>query len=958
MVRFGKRLRVAASTAAAMAAAAFQATPAIAVDGTWNPDAGGNWSLGTNWVSSTIADGTDGTANFVRNITATRTVTVDTPRTIGNLVFTDATTASNDWVLAGTAANPLTLDVTTGTPTINVTNRTATVSAILAGNDGLARGLGSGVLVLSGANTYSGATSIGAGITYIGASSSVTGGVVTAGPVGVGTLTLSGGTFGDNGTARTLQNNLIVSGNVTLASSGTASLTFNSTGLTTPASITITGTPTLTVTNTTTFANAITAASAFTKAGSGTLVLSGDNSAATGVSVTGGIVRFASAAAIPAASGQTVTAAAGGTASFSFAVDNATLGRIAPASAGVIALNAASSNNLDFSSLASARLGADGAFTYSGTLTPNGTTYRLGGGGGTLTVSSALAVAGTTLDVGLGGTAGGTVVLSNAANAFSSVAINGGTLQVSGDGAAGAATSPLGAVPATPTANLTLAGGGLLRLGAAFTPNVNRSITLGTGGGGFDTNGNALTLANAVTGTGGFIKAGVGTLTLNTTLPGNAPLTITAGTLDFANANYTASSLTMGGGASGTASVLELGTGTLTLGGNLTYSATNNPNGATINAASINLGSTVRTLTIGDSTAATNDLTINAAMTGTGTAGFTKSAANSNLVLAATNTYPGLTQINGGTLTLAAPGGNAIPGNLTTVPGVASSTITIAYAASNQIADTATVTLGGVSGQGGTALNLGTFNDTIGSLVFNNNQGSGNVNATTTTGTLTVAGPITYGGSSTGINTISGNLSLGGAMRTITVNPTGSGAQSVLSAAVSDGGITKAGAALLQMTNAANTYAGGTIIAAGTLKTGAGVTTTPDAGTGVLGLGDVTVNAVLSGTAAQLTLDNRNAIDDAAALRLDAGTTAAFNGKAFLNFSGNEIVAALYLGGVLQPEGIYNATTNPDYFVAGGTGNIQVVIPEPASMGLIALAATGLLARRRRVRRRSGDARI
>src|SRR5262249_55164783 len=72
------------------------------------------------------------------------------------------------------------------------------------------------------------------------------------------------------------------------------------------------------------------------------------------------------------------------------------LQRIASSSAGVIALAADSNNPLDLSSDAiggnftAASLGAVGSATYGGTLTPNRSTYRFGGGGGRLTIASAL----------------------------------------------------------------------------------------------------------------------------------------------------------------------------------------------------------------------------------------------------------------------------------------------------------------------------------------------------------------------------------------------------------------------------------------------------------------------------------------------------------------------------------------------------------------------------------------
>src|SRR5690349_6621640 len=57
------------------------AARAQAVGGVWNVDADGNWSTPGNWLSNIIADGTDSTATFNIDITAPRTVSVDTART-------------------------------------------------------------------------------------------------------------------------------------------------------------------------------------------------------------------------------------------------------------------------------------------------------------------------------------------------------------------------------------------------------------------------------------------------------------------------------------------------------------------------------------------------------------------------------------------------------------------------------------------------------------------------------------------------------------------------------------------------------------------------------------------------------------------------------------------------------------------------------------------------------------
>ncbi len=142
-----------------------------AANGTWTNFASGNWSTVGNWSGSIVADGTDFTADFsTLNIFADQTVTLSAARTIGNMKFGDNSSPSNNWFLTGST---LTLDTTTGTaPTITVTNQTATISSILAGNDGMTK-TGAGTLVLSGGNTYTGATTVNQGTLTLGSGGSL-----------------------------------------------------------------------------------------------------------------------------------------------------------------------------------------------------------------------------------------------------------------------------------------------------------------------------------------------------------------------------------------------------------------------------------------------------------------------------------------------------------------------------------------------------------------------------------------------------------------------------------------------------------------------------------------------------------------------------------------------------------------------------------------------------------------
>lgn len=148
--------------------------------GTWLGN-GSAWNVSGAWSGGTIADGTGYTANFIGvDITGDVSMALGANRTIGNITFTDDTTSSHNLSLTG---NILTLDVSSGAPSIDVTQsgRTLMISSIIAGNDGLTKN-GVGTLRLSGDNTYTGGTVISAGTLQIGAGG-------TTGTLGTGAVT-------------------------------------------------------------------------------------------------------------------------------------------------------------------------------------------------------------------------------------------------------------------------------------------------------------------------------------------------------------------------------------------------------------------------------------------------------------------------------------------------------------------------------------------------------------------------------------------------------------------------------------------------------------------------------------------------------------------------------------------------------------------------------------------------
>lgn len=168
-------------------------TPLVLADnGSWNVDANGLWSTGSNWLDGTIADGAGSIATFSNNITASRTVSLDSARTIGSLVFGDSDSSSSaGWTLNNNGSGSNVLTLLGGTPSITVeglaAGQSATISAVLAGSSGLVK-RGSGTLSLSAANTFTGGITIDQGVLRVtGAGSSAN--------LPLQALTLRGGSF-------------------------------------------------------------------------------------------------------------------------------------------------------------------------------------------------------------------------------------------------------------------------------------------------------------------------------------------------------------------------------------------------------------------------------------------------------------------------------------------------------------------------------------------------------------------------------------------------------------------------------------------------------------------------------------------------------------------------------------------------------------------------------------------
>ncbi|MGO8927913.1 MAG: beta strand repeat-containing protein [Limisphaerales bacterium] len=170
----------------------------------WINPTGGSWASAGDWTNNVIPNQSGATADFSRlTLPADTFVTLDTASssgtwTVGSLIFGDAGT-NYTWEIDTGSGGTLTLDAGTNSPAITVNNETATITAVIAGTNGLTMA-GAGTLALTGANTYTGPTVVNNGTMLLGP-----GGSLTAG-LGSGLTINNGGTvqFSGDGDSDTI----------------------------------------------------------------------------------------------------------------------------------------------------------------------------------------------------------------------------------------------------------------------------------------------------------------------------------------------------------------------------------------------------------------------------------------------------------------------------------------------------------------------------------------------------------------------------------------------------------------------------------------------------------------------------------------------------------------------------------------------------------------------------------
>ena len=477
-------------------------------------------------------------------------------------------------------------------------------------------------------------------------------------------------------------------------------------------------------------------------------------------------------------------------------------------------------------------------------------------------------------------------------------------LTVSGVGDAelsGGITTTTGTLTKTGTGTLTLSGSGANTFSGLTTiAGGSGTLLLAKSGSANAIAGGGLTIGGAnntaatvqyAASTGNPDMMGAGAVTINgrgildfngaTDTIGNVAIVSTGAT----TSNPTPIINTAGGGnltigtlgitpVAGFSSQINLNSGTLTLGGNVTFTAATTGQ-AQIKGGTLALGGS-RTFNVGVGTGGTYDLDINVPITGGGsdTLQMITTAGRMQFSGGSANTYGGLTTMNiaGGTLLLNKTAGvDAIgSGGLTITAG------TVTLSASNQINDAAAVTLNGGTLNTGTALA-----DTVNSLAV---SGTGTVGGT---GTVTIGG-----GSATTMasGTISAALVLGSGG--LLINPS-----AALTATVS-GGVTSSGASTnITITNAGSgavTLGAGGINNQGTITNNGGGTGTTTI-SGVIGAG---VTSMSESGASPLSLTADSGATFSGPVTVSAGvlsignTTGSATGSGTVTLSGGTLASA------------------------------------------------------------------
>ena len=413
----------------------------------------GTWASGTNW--NTQADGngsrvawTNG-ADAVFSANGPGTITISSNVTANSMTFSGTGYVVTSGVLSLSGSAAITA------------NQNAEIASTVVGTAGLAES-GTGTLILSHSNGYSGTTTVAAGSTL------QVGNASTTGSLGTGNVTNNGTLAFKHSGAITVSN--VISGAGTLSQQGSGTLiltgantysggtTINpgtvqvgsgsSTGSLGTGTITNYGALVVYRTGTVTISDVITGSGSLNNKGTGTLTLATSNTYTGITRVQAGVLRLGHSSAMYSSLVQ-LNATDSGSVSFG-ALTVATFGGLQGSRALTLSNTASQAVTLTVST------NTNNSYTYSGVLSGNGKLFVDGTGTLTLTGTNTFSGATTintssTLQVGSGGTTG--------SMGSGAITIN-GALRINTSGVVTLANQIYGAGPLTKvgTGTLTLSG--------------------------------------------------------------------------------------------------------------------------------------------------------------------------------------------------------------------------------------------------------------------------------------------------------------------------------------------------------------------------------------------------------------------------------------------------------------------------------------------------------------------
>ncbi len=545
--------------------------------------------------------------------------------------------------LAGVAGSSVDLNDTT--LTVGTANSTSFAGSITGTGGGLVK-VGSGTLILTGANSYTGGTTVSGG-TLQGNTASLQGNIVNNAVVA----------FGQSGNG-IYAGNMSGSGALTVTGGGNVTLSGTNTyaGGTTVSAGTLTGTTTSVqgaITNNAavvfdqatsgTYAGVMSGTGSLTKTGSGTVILTNDNSYGGGTTINGGVLQLGNGGTSGSITGNVVVNGADSLLAFNrsdtvtFAGDISGAGGIMLMGPGTVKLTG---NNTFTGGTAIGggivQASSDAAFGAAGT------TLRIGGGATVQALASFISDRAVSL-LAMGGTfdtGDNTLTLQGPITGVGSLTKTGaGTLILTGANSYGGGT----------TVEAGTVQGNTTSLQGAIVNNATVVFDQGTSG----------TYAGVMSGTGALIKTGAGNLTLTAANSYIGGTTVSGGTLTgnttSLQGNITnnatvafdqATNGTYGGILSGLGALVKSGTGNLTLTGANSYAGGTTVNGGTLTGTTSSLqGSILNNATVAFNQGANG--TYGGAMSGSGA--LVKNGTGA-LTLAGINTYGGGTTVNAGVL--------------------------------------------------------------------------------------------------------------------------------------------------------------------------------------------------------------------------------------------------------------------------------------------------------------------